>query len=165
MLLRLSGSQAAPWGLEFPCNPESLHRTLIASGLGRPQEAIAFTLRLDATDALADRDALTTTQVGIHPQVAVLERLLHPPTDGGATLFVWGSRAVPVVVIELAVNETMFNPVLNPIRADVEVSLRVLTEEPKDKRVVELVRAHERWHEHMASQAPVPHHEPEPPTS
>ncbi len=159
MLVRLTASQASPWGLEFPLNPESLHRTLVASEIGRPQEVIAFTLRLDATDALADRDALTT-QLGIHPQLAVLERLLHRPTDGGVTLFAWGSRAVPVLVTELAVNETMFDPALNPIRADVEVSLRVLAEEPKDKRAVELFRAHERWHEDMASQAPVPHHGP-----
>jgi len=76
------------------------------------------------------------------------------------TLFAWGSRAVPVVVTELAVNETMFDPALNPIRADVEVSLRVLTDEPKDEHVVELVRAHERWQQDMASHAPAPRHEP-----
>ncbi len=162
MLLRPSGSQGAPWGLEFPLNPESLHRTLIASDLGRPQEVIAFTLRLDATDTLGDRDPVST-QVGIHPQIAVLERLLRPPTDGGVTLFAWGSRAVPVIVTELAVSETMFDPALNPIRADVEVSLRVLTEEPKDKLAVELVRVHEGWHERMASQVPTPRHETDAP--
>jgi hypothetical protein len=151
MLLRLTVSQAPPWGLEFPLNPESLHRTLIASDIGRPQETIAFTLRLDATDALADRDPLST-QVGIHPQVAVLERLLRAPTDGGVTLFAWGSRAVPVTVTELAVNETMFDTALNPIRADVEVTLRVLTEDTNDEKAAELVQANERWHEHMASQ-------------
>lgn len=158
-LLRLSGSQEAPWGLEFPFNPESLHRTLTHSDLGRPQEEIAFTLRLDATDALGDGDPISA-EVGIHPQLAVLERLLRPPAEGAVTLFAWGSRAVPVMVTELAVHETLFDPALNPIRADVEVSLRVLTEEPKAKLAVELSRAHERWHEDMASQAPTPHREP-----
>jgi len=155
MLLRLTASQAVPWGLEFPLNPESLHRTLITSDIGRPQETIAFRLQFDATDALADRDPLST-EVGIHPQVAVLERLLRPPTDDGVTLFAWGSRAVPVTVTELAVNETMFDTALNPIRADVEVTLRVLPEDPQGKMAVELVRANERWHERMASQAPIP---------
>jgi hypothetical protein len=151
MLLRLGASQAPPWGLVFPFNPESLHRALIAADTGRPQETITFTLRLDATDALGDRDPLST-QVGLHPQVAVLERLLRAPIDGGVTLFSWGSRVLPVVVTGLAVNETLFDTALNPIRADVEVTLRVLAEGAKGERTAELLEANEQWHEHMAAQ-------------
>lgn len=162
MLLRLPGAPASAWGLEFPLNPGALHRTLMGSETGPPQETIFFTLRLDATDALADRDP-TGTQVGIHPQIAVLERLLRPPTDDGVTLFAWGSRAVPVTVSELAVSETMFDPALNPIRADVEVTLQVLAEDTKGKQAFALFQANERWHERMASQAPTPQHETDTP--
>ena len=157
MLLRLAASPAPAWGLEFPLNPESLHRALVASDIGRPQETITFTLRLDATDALADRDPLNA-EAGVHPQIAVLERLLRPPTDGGVTLFAWGSRAVPVTVTELVVNETLFDPALNPIRADVEVTLRVRTDDAKDAKAAELIEANEQWHEHMAAQVRIAPH-------
>jgi len=43
-------------------------------------------------------------------------------------LFVWGpGRIVPVRVTALSVTETLYDFLLNPIHADVQVTLRVLT--------------------------------------
>lgn len=43
-------------------------------------------------------------------------------------LFVWGkSRIVPVKVGDLSITEEAFDPMLNPIRAKVSLSLRVLS--------------------------------------
>ena len=44
------------------------------------------------------------------------------------TLFVWGpGRIVPVRVTDLTITEQLYNPSLNPIHAEAQLSLRVLT--------------------------------------
>jgi hypothetical protein len=143
-------------------NPDSLTRTLQvqASGTDSGQRSQALRLRapavetikleaeIDATDRLDDPggnpDAVA---VGIHPQLAVLETLVHPRADAlqendklaGAgvleilplqaplTLFVWSKqRVVPVRVTDVSVTEEAFDVALNPIRAKVSLGLRVL---------------------------------------
>jgi hypothetical protein len=43
-------------------------------------------------------------------------------------LFVWGpGRIVPVRVTALSVTETLYDPLLNPIHADAQITLTVLT--------------------------------------
>jgi hypothetical protein len=43
-------------------------------------------------------------------------------------LFVWGrSRIIPVRIMEFNITEEAFDPVLNPIRAKVSLTLRVLS--------------------------------------
>lgn len=45
-------------------------------------------------------------------------------------LFVWGpQRIVPVRVTQLSITETMYDTLLNPIHADVSITLQVLTPE------------------------------------
>ena len=45
-------------------------------------------------------------------------------------LFVWGAqRIVPVRVTALSTNETLYDSLLNPIHAEVTITLRVLTPE------------------------------------
>ena len=86
--------------------------------------------------------------LGIHPQLAVLEALVHPraddlqandalanagvlevlPLEAPLTLFVWSKqRVVPVRVTDLSVTEEAFDVALNPIRAKVSLGLRVLS--------------------------------------
>ncbi|GAA0984510.1 hypothetical protein GCM10009555_058380 [Acrocarpospora macrocephala] len=114
---------------------------------GPPVETIKLEAEIDAADQLetGDRAAL---EVGVHPQLAVLESLVHPTarqlqssralSAGGSleiapmlaplTLFVWSKqRIVPVRLTELNVTEEAFDPDLNPIRAKVSLGMRVLS--------------------------------------
>jgi hypothetical protein len=114
---------------------------------GPPQEEIDATVEIDAADQLGAGDPLAGA-LGIHPQLAALELLLYPasatvianailsrvgvievvPPEAPLTLFVWGPRRVlPVRLTSLSVEEQMHDPRLNPIRASVSLSLRVLS--------------------------------------
>jgi len=120
-----------------------------------PSEQIAFTLRLDATDQLALGDPIATGS-GILPVLSALEILQYPksslasslfggapqpyqnpPTELPTVLFFWGQyRILPVTVNSLSVTETQYDQLLNPVRAEVSVSLSVLTRSqlPADAR-------------------------------
>lgn len=87
-------------------------------------------------------------QLGIQPQLALLESLIQPPSSrllsnnalaqSGAleivpmqtplTVFVWSTaRVAPVRVTEFSITEEAFDPNLNPIQAKVSLGLRVLS--------------------------------------
>ena len=143
-------------------NPDTLTRTLQvqASGAsgdrsealrlrGAAVETVRLEAEIDATDRLAEPGSNPdATTLGIHPQLAALETLVHPsaaslqanealaaagvleilPLEAPLTLFVWSKqRVVPVRVTELSVTEEAFDANLNPIRAKVSLSLRVLS--------------------------------------
>jgi hypothetical protein len=144
-------------------NPDQLQRTLqvqASSGeggersealrlKGPPIETIKIEAEIDATDQLADPDNnATAVQNGIHPQLAVLELMIHPssnqlmsnlmlsltgaveivPMQAPLTVFVWSrSRIVPVRVTEFSITEEAFDTELNPIRAKVSLGMRVLS--------------------------------------
>ncbi|MGB3062588.1 MAG: hypothetical protein WBE17_22900, partial [Anaerolineae bacterium] len=114
---------------------------------GPPVETIKLEVEIDAADQLemADRQ---TAQLGIHPQLAVLETIVYPtsgqltannrlaragtleiaPMQAPLTLFIWSrSRVVPVRLTDFSVTEEAFDPALNPLRAKVSLSLRVLS--------------------------------------
>lgn len=116
---------------------------------GPAVETISFEADIDATDQLEfpDQNPATTAH-GIAPQLAVLEALCHPsaaqlqrvdsqassgtleiaPMLAPLLLFVWGkNRIVPVKLADFSITEEAFDPALNPIRAKVAFSLRVLT--------------------------------------
>jgi hypothetical protein len=117
--------------------------------VGPPVETINLSIVLDAADQLAEPDShQTTVEHGLHPALATLELLLYPPKDEvrqlreaaergevqtnppdlPLTLLVWGkSRVVPVMLTSFSVAEEAFDPNLNPIRARVELGMRVLT--------------------------------------
>jgi hypothetical protein len=155
-----SGSVLGTIALQF--NPDTLTRTLQVQATGetgdrsqalRLRGAAVETIRLeaeiDATDTLDDPDANPdAVRLGIHPQLAALEALVHPraddlqanealagagvlevlPLEAPLTLFVWSrQRVVPVRVTDLSVTEEAFDAALNPIRAKVSISLRVLS--------------------------------------
>jgi hypothetical protein len=145
-------------------NPDSLTRTLQvqASGgehsadqlqalrlKGTAIETLKLEAEIDATDRLEfpDQNA-DTVALGIHPQLAALELLVHPtstalqtnnslansgvleilPLEAPLTLFVWSKqRVVPVRVTDLSVTEEAFDAALNPIRAKVSIGMRVLS--------------------------------------
>lgn len=112
-----------------------------------PTESFSFSLRLDATDQLAATNPIAISS-GILPALSALELLMYPvPATGGlleipgsgseytsppnllpVVLFFWGPfRLLPVNVTSLWINEVEYDPLLNPTRAEVSVSLQVVT--------------------------------------
>jgi len=116
---------------------------------GAGVETIKLEAEIDATDYTDDPDSnRTAIELGIHPQLAALEELVQPraddlqandalaasgvlevlPLEAPLTLFVWSKqRIVPVRVTDLSITEEAFDAVLNPIRAKVNLGLRVLS--------------------------------------
>jgi hypothetical protein len=116
---------------------------------GPPVESITLTIELDAADQLEDpKHAEAVDENGLHGALAALELLLYPataqvsqieaqaeagavqvhPGDTPLVLLAWGaSRVVPVQLTSLSVTEELFDPLLNPIGAKVELGLKVLT--------------------------------------
>jgi hypothetical protein len=152
-LVRLDARGTPAAGLTFPLNPASLQRSLGRSEAGRPEETVRFTLPLDLLAPTVARDP---SDAGLHPELAVLEGLLHAPRDGGVTVLVWGSRVVPVEVLGLQVHETRFDPALAPLQAQVEVTLAVLTDDRSRGPAAELLRAHRAWQGKLAAAVAVP---------
>jgi hypothetical protein len=141
---------------------------------GPPVETLTLSVVLDAADQLAaPATNPTTTEDGLHPALAALELLMYPPSLGaeqlerqaaaGAvqvepaslplTLLVWGkSRVVPVTVTSFAIAEEAFDPRLNPIRAKVDLGLKVLTyvDFPGDAFGRDAFIAHQKQKESLA---------------
>src|SRR5215211_4979526 len=113
---------------------------------GPPQENITVNVEIDAADQLERADGIATS-MGLYPTLSSLEMLLYPksalvianevlanigvieiiPPEAPLTLFVWGiKRVVPVRLTTFSITEEAFDPNLNPIRAKVNLGLRVL---------------------------------------
>lgn len=114
---------------------------------GAPIETISLNVEIDASDQLETGDPLALTY-GIYPQLSCLEMLLYPKSsvvtanaalaasgsielisaEAPLTLLIWGSRrVVPVRLTQFSITEQAYDPQLNPIRARVQVGLRVLS--------------------------------------
>jgi hypothetical protein len=114
---------------------------------GPPQETITVNIEIDAADQLEKADGIATS-MGIYPTLSSLEMLLYPksalvianevlakagmieviPPEAPLTLFIWGiKRVVPVRLTTFTITEEAFDTGLNPIRAKVNLGLRVLT--------------------------------------
>jgi hypothetical protein len=112
-------------------------------------ETIKLEADLDATDQLEfpDRNA-NAVAAGVGPQLAALETIIYPtsasliannvlanvgtleiaPMEAPLALFIWSkNRVVPVRITEFSITEEAFDVALNPIRAKVSLSLRVLS--------------------------------------
>jgi hypothetical protein len=119
-----------------------------------PPERISFQLRVDATEQLAESNPLAAAS-GILPTLSALELLmlpkssllidlsnlaggadapyLFPPEQSPTVLFFWGPfRILPVFVTSLSIEETLYNTLLVPVRADVGVDLQVLSQNQID---------------------------------
>jgi hypothetical protein len=115
---------------------------------GAPTETITISnLSIDATDQLEKADPVATSS-GIYPQLSALEMLLYPKSavvianaalkaagaieiiqpEAPLTLFIWGEkRVLPVRITELSISEKAHDPNLNPILAEVTLSMQVLS--------------------------------------
>lgn len=119
---------------------------------GPPQETIKLEAEIDATDALEAPTASSANQtvatIGLLAYLASLELIITPPSsqllgddalaqvgmieiapaEAPLTVFAWGkNRVAPVRLTEYSVTEHAFDSSLNPTRATVSLSLRVLT--------------------------------------
>jgi len=115
---------------------------------GPPEETITIDeLEIDATDQMERSDPIAAT-MGIYPQLSALEMLLYPksalviantvllaagtieviPPEAPLTLFIWGiKRVLPVQITSFSITEEEYDTSLNPLRATVNLSMRVLT--------------------------------------
>ncbi len=116
---------------------------------GPAVETFQLEAEVDAADQLQfPEQHQTVVDAGIGPQLAVLESLVNPtaadllagkalaaagtleiaPMESALVLFVWGAkRIVPVRVTSFSIVEEAFDPLLNPINATCNLSLRVLS--------------------------------------
>jgi hypothetical protein len=115
---------------------------------GPPVEEIQLKMEIDAADQLEKPgENATTVALGINPQLAALEMMLYPKSltviknialaqagaievssDEPFTLFIWGpSRVLPVRIKSFSITEQQYDPILNPIAAEVSLTLEVLT--------------------------------------
>lgn len=118
--------------------------------IGTATQTITMEAELDATDQLEFPDVeqnRAEVESGLHPYLAALEGLLNPrlervlsndrlaaggfleivPAPSATVVLVWSRhRIVPVRLTELSIVEEAFDTRLNPIRAKISLSLRVL---------------------------------------
>lgn len=87
---------------------------------------------LDSTDLEFQTQNKIAADLGIHPALAMLETIMQPQVIGKQkampiVVFKWGAkRSVAVRVVSMNVAETAFDIILNPTRATVNLTLRVL---------------------------------------
>jgi len=114
---------------------------------GPPEESYKLEIELDATDLLEVKDP-QTAEMGIQPMLTILEKMVYPessqlisnnamassgsleiiPTESSLILFIWSkNRVVPVQLTDLSITEEAFDTNLNPIRAKVSLSFKVMT--------------------------------------
>ena len=141
---------------------------------GPPIETIKLDAEIDATDEMEAGDR-QTAQTGIQAQLAALETIVYPsadqldannalarsgaleivPMQASLTLFVWSkTRILPVRITDFSITEEAFDPQLNPIRAKVSLSLRVLSVDDLgfDTRGGSLFMIYQRQKEQLARQ-------------
>jgi hypothetical protein len=116
---------------------------------GPAKETITLEAAIDATDQLEfPAQNRTAVESGIFPALAALETMVHAtsaqlerqnaqaaagsfeitPAETPLALFVWSARRiVPVRLDSLQITEEFFDQNLNPIRAKVSMTLRVLS--------------------------------------
>ena len=112
-----------------------------------PEEAYTLEIELDATDFLEEKDD-QAIENGLQPALAILETIIYPkssnliannalanagtleiiPIEGPLVLFIWSkNRVMPVQFNEFSITEEAFDVNLNPIRAKINLGMKVLT--------------------------------------
>lgn len=114
---------------------------------GPPVETYKLEAEIDAADQMELGSGIVG-QFGIAPQIAALETIGYPPVaqlqsnrelsqqgrleiapiEMPLTIFIWSQqRIVPVRLTDLSITEESFDPLLNPLRAKLSLSMRVLS--------------------------------------
>ena len=142
---------------------------------GAPIETISLEAEFDTTGPLPKVEQDNALSLGIYPQLSALETLLYPsstqirdnmsqaaqgvleiiPPQAPTTLLVWGpQRVLPVRLMDFSITEEAYDVNLNPIRAKVSLSFRVLNYDdlPANQRESKLFLAHHEAKENLAKQ-------------
>jgi hypothetical protein len=122
-----------------------------------PVETINLTLELDATDQLENpSENPMVVGSGVLPTLSAIEMMMYPErhsiiernrervtsertisTRQPTVLFIWGnSRIMPVRLTSLSIIEEAFDTNLNPIRAKVELEMKLLNDTEMDKNTL-----------------------------
>lgn len=112
------------------------------AGLFAKSETISMKLVFDATEAILKADGAEAYEQGVLPELGVLETAAlggeakeRPARQSGVAntdahpkemLLVLGTRYFPVVITSLTITERRFTPDLVPVRAEVDVQMRVI---------------------------------------
>ena len=127
----------------FQYNPEKLNHTINQPSLdpatqNRNQQAsltefFNLSFDLDSIDIDASAQGQISNDFGLHPALAMLQLMTKPQTIGSGkpslpiVVFKWGAkRSVAAQIVSLFVEEKAFDLTLNPTRATVNLTLRVL---------------------------------------
>lgn len=153
-------------------------RTEASRLTGPPVETFKLDAEIDAVDQLEFPEKNPNVIAhGIQPQLAAIETLIYPssadlrrednllsagtieiaPAESPLTLLMLGkNRAIPVKLTEFAITEEAFDPSLNPIRAKVSMTFRVLSvnDLPVGHRGAALYMAYQQQKEQLAKLAP-----------
>ncbi len=133
------------------CGTGELSQTEAFRVDGPPSETITLKAEFDGDDMAMDGSPVTPL-VGVRASLAALELLLYskdqqnlssilagpgsmnvPPDVLPVVLFVWGpGRVLPVRLTALTIREQEFDILLNPIRAEVDMTLEILKRLPPD---------------------------------
>jgi hypothetical protein len=125
--------QYNPEKLLHTFNPAMALQTATTAALepqGPPSEYLSLTFELDSVDV--DQPNQESATLGVHPALAMLELMMQPQVVNNQTtmpivVFRWGTkREVPVRIVSMNVDENLFDAALNPTRANVSLTLRVL---------------------------------------
>lgn len=142
---------------------------------GAPREQINLKVILDGIAKLHEGDK-TVLEQGIYPQLSALELLLYPKSDvikaanqqtkqgvleinpiaAPVTLLVWGDkRVLPIKLTGFTIDESYHDDHLNPIRAEVTMSLQILnySDVPWEEQRAKLFFAHQVSKERLAKRA------------
>ncbi len=137
--------------VQIPSRPTS-GTSRETSQAGEPAtEKISLTAKFSAADEMGENKALARL-FGVGTRLAALEKMVHPSNDllgaigdalglgGGASeprqpmprekypriLFLWGAyRVLPVVLETMSITEQQFDFLLNPVQAEVSISMAV----------------------------------------
>ena len=128
----------------FQYNPEKLLHTfnqaatstlganISADPQGTPTELFNLTFDLDSLDSDAPSQNQSSASLGLHPALAMLElmmqsQVIDKQTSMPIVVFKWGAkRSVAVRFVSMSIEEKSFDVTLNPTRATVSLTLRVL---------------------------------------
>jgi len=98
-----------------------------------PEEFFNLIFELDSVDMDSSLKNQVSTDLGVHPALTILELMMQPQIAGKQksmpiVIFKWGAkRILPVHLVSMSIEEKSFDVTLNPTRAMVTLTLKVLT--------------------------------------
>lgn len=140
---------------------------------GPPEETYTLDVELDATDFLEVKDDQAIND-GLQAALSILETIIYPkssdmisnnnlansgsleiiPIEGSLMLFIWSkNRVMPVQITTFSVTEEAFDVNLNPIRAKINLAMKVMTVDDMgfDHKGGSLYLAYHQQKEHLAN--------------